>query len=56
MRDLFRTGPAPESGSSKPFNAAWFQEPEISGIAAAGCPAAGAATVTINVRSERKAH
>jgi hypothetical protein len=56
MRELFLTGPGPDSGSSKPFRAAWFHEPEMSGIGAAGCPAAGAATVTINVRSESKSH
>jgi hypothetical protein len=52
-RDLFLTGPGPDSGSSKPFKDAWFQEPEKSGIdGAAVCPTAGVAAITLNVISK----
>ena len=58
-RDLFTTGPGPDSGGSKPGQNGWTQMPEKFGVAAAPCapsfvcPKAGVAA-TSNVASKKK--
>jgi hypothetical protein len=68
-RDLFVTGPGPDSGSSRPFRDVWFQVWEKSGTGvavcvmllvgcgAAVCPQAGEAEAasTSNKRKSRRA-
>jgi hypothetical protein len=39
MRDLFTTGPGPDSGSSKPGMDRWAHMPEKSGMTASPCVA-----------------
>ncbi len=67
-RDLFLTGPGPDSGSSRPFRDAWLHEPEKSGIdaplgvlvsvgvtaGAAVCPNPGVAAAVAKVTNKRK--
>src|SRR5258708_9815639 len=67
-RDVFLTGPGPDSGSSRPFRDAWLDEPEKSGIdaplgvpvsvgvtaGAAVCPDAGVAAAVAKVTNKSK--
>src|ERR1700730_1641843 len=69
-RDLFLTGPGPDSGSSRPFRDAWLHEPEKFGVdaplgvpvsvgvtaGAAVCPNAGVAAAVANVTNKRTSH
>jgi hypothetical protein len=67
-RDLFRTGPGPDSGGSKAFRAWLLHVPEKSGMDAAdcvpllpdpiagvtSCPAAGVIAAVANIMTKRK--
>src|ERR1051325_8558154 len=53
-RDKFLTGPAPDSGSSKPFSAGWLHDPKKSGTAGGAAAACALTGVTAIVRTIRR--